>query len=360
MSRLLLLILVACGTTRIAQVPAQPGQPMPAAPATPSAPAAASAPALDEATLVSRTRAWLDAFDRFDAQAFAEPVGRAFVLFEDSRFMDAAIVGTSLESRKQRGLPRVTRTFRDEKTFIYDSVAIYVGLHVEHVPAFGDGKASDQEGWNTVVWAREGGRWVIAQWQWQLAGVTAEKNRWNEIYRNATGFNKKPNQLLVDTVKGRKPGTALDVGMGQGRNAIFLASQGWKTTGVDISDEGIKQAKDEAARRKVKLDAVLEDFSTYDVGTARWDLVTLIYAGAEPKEVEKIKPSIKKGGLFVCEYFHAESEVAKTGAGGCKTGELAALFADGFKILRDEVVEDNADWAGMRKTKLVRFVAQKR
>ena len=34
-------------------------------------------------------------------------------------------------------------------------------------------------------------------------------------------------------------------------------------------------------------------------------------------------------------------------------------FKDGWKILRDDHVEDNADWAGQRKTKLVRFVAQK-
>jgi hypothetical protein len=92
---------------------------------------------------------------------------------------------------------------------------------------------------------------------------------------------------------------------------------------------------------------------------AKWDLITMIYAGANAKLVARIKPSLKQGGLFISEYFHAESDVAKTGAGGWATGELAALFKDGFKILRDDVVEDNADWAGQRKTKLVRFVAQK-
>lgn len=90
-----------------------------------------------------------------------------------------------------------------------------------------------------------------------------------------------------------------------------------------------------------------------------WDLITLIYAGTD--HVARVKPALRKGGLFVCEYFHADSDVAKNGAGGFKDGELASHFKDGgFEILRDDVVEDNADWAGMRKTKLVRFVARKK
>ena len=242
-----------------------------------------------------------------------------------------------------------------------ENVAIFVGLATEHTPAFEANEAHDQEGWNTVVWAREGGRWVVAQWQWQQqrAGVDPEKNRWNRIYRSGSGFHKKPNQLLVDTIKGKKPGAAIDIAMGQGRNALYLAAQGWKTTGVDISDEGINQAKAEAAAQKLTLDAVLADIDTYDFGTAKWDLVTMIYAGSDARLVARIKPSLKKGGLFISEFFHAESEVAKPGLRGWATGELAALFKDGFQILRDDVVDDHADWGGQRKTKLVRFVAQK-
>jgi 2-polyprenyl-3-methyl-5-hydroxy-6-metoxy-1,4-benzoquinol methylase len=39
-------------------------------------------------------------------------------------------------------------------------------------------------------------------------------------------------------VEARKPGRALDIGMGQGRNSVFLALKGWDVTGFDISDEG--------------------------------------------------------------------------------------------------------------------------
>ena len=60
---------------------------------------------------------------------------------------------------------------------------------------------------------------------------------WNDTYREGTGFNQKPNALLVSVVKARPAGTALDVGMGQGRNAVFMATQGWSVTGVDTADD---------------------------------------------------------------------------------------------------------------------------
>ncbi len=252
-------------------------------------------------------------------------------------------------------MPSRVRTWSDEHVYTAPGTAVFIARSVETL----EGKPPI-EGYETLVWVHDNSRWVIAQSQWVRGGVSAERDRWNEYYAQGGGFNTKPNQLLVETVKGRKPGTALDLQMGQGRNAVFLATQGWKTTGIDISDEGIRQAKAEAAKQKVKLDALLVDFATYDLGKAKWDLITLIYAGADPKEIERIKPALKKNGLFISEYFHADSDVAKSGAGGWQTGQLAALFKDGYEILHDDVVDDHADWAGMRKMKLVRFVARKK
>jgi len=118
----------------------------------------------------------------------------------------------------------------------------------------------------------------------------------------------------------------------------------------------VRIAKETAAAQKLKLDTVLVDIDKYEFGTSRWDLVTLIYAGDDAKTIERIKPSIRKGGLFVVEFFHSEATQG-TGIGGFEKGELAKQFA-GWKIIKDEVVDDIADW-GLRKTKLVRFAAEK-
>jgi hypothetical protein len=350
----LLVFLAACATTPVAQVPVAPPAPVAVA-----APAVQPVPALDEATVKARTHEWFDAVDRADITGFTAPLGTHYISFERARFLEPASTVKGLQTRIDQHQPARSRTWNEERVFLSETSAVFIGEAIVKRPASPEAQAGELRGFHTVVWAREADRWVIVLTEWHRSGTAAEREDWNEAFQQGASFNRKPNVTLVAAVKGRKPGTALDIAMGQGRNALFLASQGWKTTGVDISDEGIRQAQLEAVKQKLKLETVQADVDTWDFGKNKWDLVTMIYAGADPKMVERIKPSLKKGGLFVCEYFSAESELAKSGAGGWENGALAALFKDGYKILRDEIVEDNADWAGMRKTKLVRFVAQK-
>jgi 2-polyprenyl-3-methyl-5-hydroxy-6-metoxy-1,4-benzoquinol methylase len=52
----------------------------------------------------------------------------------------------------------------------------------------------------------------------------------------------------MECIKGRKPGHALDVGMGNGRNSIALAQAGWQVTGFDIASLGVEQARAKAAQ----------------------------------------------------------------------------------------------------------------
>ncbi len=313
---------------------------------------------LDEGALKLHSHAFYDAMDRQDVAEFRDTVGPTFVLFEDGRYLDADFMAKSLQSRTDRHAPIRSRTWSDEHIYVGGNAAVFIGEAVEHIPAEADHPATEFDGYNTLVWVREGAHWKVAHASWIKAGIDAERERWNDTFRTSIGFNHDPNQLLVDSTTGRKPGAALDLLMGQGRNALYLAAHGWKVTGVDISDEGLKIAKESAAKQKLKLDAIQADIDQWDLGKDRWDLVTMIYAGDDAKLVERVKPSVKKGGLFVLEYFHADSEATKAGAGGWHTGALAALFKDGWKIVRDEVVEDTADW-GLRRTKLVRFVAEK-
>jgi SAM-dependent methyltransferase len=300
-----------------------------------------------------------DALDRFDAAAFQAAVGPSFAYASEARFGSTAGEAKQLQLMIDHKLGAHTRTWDDEHVFLGDNVAIFVAHSIEHWPADGDDAAYDEDGYSTLVWSPVGADWKVAHAGWSRAGLDAERARWNDWLTNGRGFNKKPNQLLVDTVKGLKPGTALDIATGQGRNSVFLATQGWKTTGMDISDAGLRIAAAAAAKQKAKLETVMADMDTYDYGKNKWDLVTLIYAGAHPEMLDRFKTSLRKGGLFVTEYFAADSDIAGGGAGGWKKADLDAAFKDGWKILKSEEVEDNADWAGQRKMKLVRFVAQK-
>jgi SAM-dependent methyltransferase len=347
------LALVAC-VVACATAPA----PLPPPPKATVAPVAPAAPPLDDATVKAKTHAFFDAWDRADLATVRDAVASAFVLFDHARFIDAGAFARGVQGRIDRHAAVRSRTWKDERVYASEASAIFIGEAIEHVPAEGERKAVDIDYWNTVVWARDGATWKVVHWQLQQGGLDAERELWNERFRQSIGFKLTANQTLIDAVKGRKPGAALDLAMGQGRNAIYLAKQGWRVTGVDISDEGIRIAKETAAKDKVKLDTIAADLDTWDLGKNRWELVTMIYAGDDAKLVERIKPSLKKGGLFVLEYFHKESDAAKAGAGGWETGALAKLFADGFRIVRDDVVDDIADYS-LRQQKLVRFVAEK-
>ena len=101
---------------------------------------------------------------------------------------------------------------------------------------------------------------------------------WNKVYGGHDPiFVETPNPLLASAVLDRKPGKALDFGMGQGRNAVFLAMQGWDVTGFDPSDEGIRLAQANAAKAGVKIRALVESDDQFDFGVARWDLIVMTY-----------------------------------------------------------------------------------
>jgi hypothetical protein len=74
--------------------------------------------------------------------------------------------------------------------------------------------------------------------------------------------------------------------------------------------------------------------------------------------VEQVRRSLKPGGLLVVEFF-LEDSVKGTRIAGFKHDELPTLFADGFKVVHYEEVEDVADY-GLTRNRLVRFAAEKR
>jgi SAM-dependent methyltransferase len=256
-----------------------------------------------------------------------------------------------------RKSPPRTRTWGETHLSGEPGVAVFVAETTMKYPAEDDSPAGEMTLWQTLVWWWTGSDWKLAHQDLQPGGLSAEREGWNDTFRSSAAvFNHKPNKLLVDAVATVKPGTALDLAMGQGRNGVYLATRGWKVTGVDISDVGLKVAREAADAAHVPLQTIEADLETWDLGKDTWDLVTLIYAGDDAKMLERIKAAVSPGGLVVIEYFHDDATKG-TGLGGFKTGQLAKAFA-GWAIVRDEALEDLADW-GLRPTKLARFIAKK-
>lgn len=189
----------------------------------------------------------------------------------------------------------------------------------------------------------------------------ARRIMFNNIYSNEPGFNTKPNALLVAAVTGRKPGRALDVGMGQGRNAVFLAVEGWNVTGFDISDVGLEVAKKNAARVGVKINTVLKSREEFDFGAAQWDLIVITYETIPletPSYVGRLRDSLRTGGLIVIETTASDTGQPLTRSVDVDPVRLLRGF-DGFRILHFEDTVAMPDW-GKQKTRLVRLVAEKK
>jgi SAM-dependent methyltransferase len=356
-SALPLVIALVASCTHAAPA-AVPPCPAPAPVVTAPAPATAPmAPPLDEAQVKQRSHDLLDAYDHGDVAAVTAALGRNYAHFEGAKPVDRDTELAQLAKRKPGGSFIATRAWDNETVMIRPDAVVFVGKATETQGGNDVHGGYRFVGWYLLEWVREDGGWKVQLWTWRRGGEVTERDTWNDIFRNAVGFNKLPNKLLVDTVASRKPGAALDLAMGQGRNALYLASRGWKVTGVDISDEGIRLARAEAAAKKLALETINTNVDSWDFGKQRWDLVTMIYAGNDAAWIDKARASLRKGGLFVVEYFAHDPEHGQDD--GFLPGQLAKHFTDGFEILRDEVVEDVPDWA-MDRAKLVRFVARKR
>jgi SAM-dependent methyltransferase len=185
----------------------------------------------------------------------------------------------------------------------------------------------------------------------------------NNIYASTSpGFSTQPNALLISTIEGRTPGRALDVGMGQGRNAVFLALKGWDVTGFDMSDEGIATARKNAERAGVKLNAVRETNEAYDYGTGQWDLIVFMYEPfpiTSSDYIGRLRKSMKPGAIIVIESFGDEASAPNRPATAIDPAQLLAAFRD-FRILRFEDADAIPDWGGPAKRRVARMVAEKR
>ncbi len=199
---------------------------------------------------------------------------------------------------------------------------------------------------------------------WWFLHATPDQFRgfFNFIYRHPMGaFNREPNALLVETVRTVAPGRALDVAMGEGRNAIYLAAKGWDVTGFDVSDEALRQANSRASEAGVKIQTVGQSSEAFDYGREQWDLIVFSYAMApihDPAYIRRIRDSLKPGGVVVYEHYTGMPGVQAT-FGMVARGELPRLFAD-FEIRRHEETKAKSDWQFERRAQVTRLVAVKR
>src|SRR5262245_4000274 len=209
---------------------------------------ASVAPATDAVREIEgATRQFFAALDRGDTAALEAMLCEDFISIAPPRNLPltkAQQIGAIQQAKQSGQLRPVERQWGASRVRFYGDTAVLTGwFSVKEARA--NGKTEEVAHGVTQVWVKQNGWWRLAHAQ-RVTGTAADEGAfWSERYRAGTGFNLKPNRLLVEAVKEVKPGLALDVGMGQGRNALYLAQQGWEVTGIDLAGEGIRKAREQ-------------------------------------------------------------------------------------------------------------------
>jgi len=180
-----------------------------------------------------------------------------------------------------------------------------------------------------------------------------QRDMWNERYRERGAlWGTAPNEFVVDRLSAVAPCRALDLGAGQGRNAIWLAQQGHLVTAVDVSDVAMAQGSQIAAQAGVEVDFVAADLETWEPSPEEFDLVLLAYLQA-PEQARralhaKAARALAPDGLVLVVAHHVDN--LEHGFGGPPMKEV--LFDE------EGLADDFADLEVIENSRVIRHVAK--
>ena len=191
--------------------------------------------------------------------------------------------------------------------------------------------------------------------------MKSDQKRWDERFgKKEFALGKEPNPFLKKHIRLLPKGKALDIATGEGRNAVFLAQNGFEVDAVDISEKGLKKAQKFAGEKGVNINTFLVDLDQYPIGKERYDLIADFYF-LRRRLIPRIKKGLKKGGKVIFETYLLEHR--KLGTGGpkqakyfLKPNELLRLFKDfGILFYREGIFREG----GKRKA-VASLIAEKR
>lgn len=118
-----------------------------------------------------------------------------------------------------------------------------------------------------------------------------DKDFWDDQYRSRTGpWSGSPNRQLVREASPLAPGTALDVGCGEGDDAIWLAQRGWRVTATDLSSVALERNRAVAVGAEVaqRIAWLQADLNEWVPPAATYDLVSAQFIHMPPAERERV------------------------------------------------------------------------
>jgi SAM-dependent methyltransferase len=131
------------------------------------------------------------------------------------------------------------------------------------------------------------------------------RERWNRRWagEERVHVSTAPSRFVVAEVADLPPGAALDLACGAGRNAVWLAEQGWRVTAVDFSGVALRMARSLEAERRVAVEWVEADVLAWTPPPRAYDLVCVLYlqlpAGERRTALVRAAAAVRPGGTLL-------------------------------------------------------------
>ncbi len=194
-----------------------------------------------------------------------------------------------------------------------------------------------------------------------------ERSTWNARYeQHHHVWSTEPDPFLVECVSPLAASTAIDLGAGEGRNALWLAQRGWNVTAVDVSDIALQRLAERAGEAKVTIRTLALRFKEYFALGEKAELV--VAANIHPEVHQRaaffnhvIDCVALDGYLFVI--GHHRDSLGKAGPPDPERLFTEEILRDGFaplEILRCEVIHGVSDLPGHEESPSVALWARNR
>lgn len=167
--------------------------------------------------------------------------------------------------------------------------------------------------------------------------MRSDKKRWDEKFKGRKyALGTEANPFLKRYLHLLPKGRALDIAAGEGKNAVFLAQNGFDVEAVDISKIGLNKARKLAKAKGVRIKTHIADLDHFPMEKEQYDLITDFYF-LDRRLIPRIKRALKKGGGVIFETYLAEHlalglEGTMNSKYLLKPNELLKLFKK-FRIL---------------------------
>ena len=139
--------------------------------------------------------------------------------------------------------------------------------------------------------------------------MTDDRERWNEKYSTDEEFELPDDPIpeLARRIETLPSGRALDVATGTGRNARFLAVEGYEVDAVDVSDEALDRAASAAEDDGVEVNWIRSDIDDFEFEAGAYDVITVSFFAALDR-LPDLKDALAPGGVLVYEHHLRSSD----------------------------------------------------